>query len=307
MFEEVYLEKKAKKILIMGLVLILFLISIFILVKIFILKPSPPPSPLEIPPLFSEEVVIKYFELEQEKNREESEKYLFSDLSKVEIFGENYQKQNLQYFLWTQPEEKEGPLPEYQIKSSQIEKSKAKIILEVTTSKMEGSLFFNFYLPKKVIFETDLVKEGGYWKIIRIDSPDLVSKSEPGEEIEIKENIFVKPIKIGDYISKERKPVPGFKFLYLEIEFENKSIEAINLYQFIDWRIIDEKNQIYYPIPKPGLATQQTLIESSILIDFTLNPGSTKEIHLFFEVPEEILIKEVIFRSQYKKIIFKID
>lgn len=301
------LEEKPKKFLIRGAILVFCLILIFIILKIFILKPSLPPSPLEIPPLFSEEVVIKYFELEQEKNREESEKYLFSDLSKVEIFGENYQKQNLQYFLWTQPEEKEGPLPEYQIKDSHIEENEASITIEVTTSKMEGSLFFNFYLPKKVVFETDLVKEGGYWKIIRIDSPDLVSKSELGEEIEIKENIFVKPIKIKDYISKERKPVPGFKFLYLEIEFENKSIEAINLYQFIDWRIIDEKNQIYYPIPKPGLATQQTLIESSILIDFTLNPGSTKEIHLFFEVPENVSLKELVFKNLDKKIIFKID
>ncbi len=302
MFEEYYLEEKTKRFLKIGAILIFACILVFVLVKIFILKPSLPPPPSEIPLLSPKEVVIKYFTLEQEKNREESEKYLFSDFSRVEILGENYQKQNLHYYPWYQPEEKEGLLPEYQIRESEIGENKAKITLEATTNKVEGSLFFNFYLPEKIIFEIDLGKEGDYWKITKIDSPDLVLESGFEEKIEIKENVSVKPIKIEDYISKERKPVSGFKFLSLEVETENKSTEVINLYQFIDWRIIDEKNQIYYPIPKPGSeATQQ------IIPDFKLSPHNTKITHLFFEVPEEISVREVVFENQYKKVIFKID
>jgi hypothetical protein len=293
--------EKTKKFLKIGLISAVVLILIFFLIKIFILKPPLPPDIPSSPPKEAKEVVIKYFSLEQEKNRRESEKYLFSDFTKVEIFGKNYQ--NLKIFYWTQLEEKEGSLPEYQIKDSLIKENEANITVEVITNRMENSLFFNFFLPEKIIFEVNLVKEGDYWKIVKINSLDLISKRNYREKVEIKENIFIKLISINYDLPKKIKPSEeGNKVLFLEIEFENKSTELFGFSSLNEWRVVDKDKDFYYPIPDPTIVS-----EKIILPDIKLEPNTIERSNIFFEVSEDFLVKEVIFQNQYKENIFTID
>lgn len=306
MFEEYYSEEKTKKYLKIGVIFIFASILIFALVKIFILKPSSTSLPpvKETPALSPEETVIKYFELEQKRNREESEKYLLSDLSKVKILSDDYQ--NLNSALWYQPEKRGGPLPEYQIKNSHIKKNKANVTLAVTTNKMKDSLFFNFYLPETVVFEIVLVKERGRWKIIEINSPDLVLESKLGEERKIRENIFVKLIRTGNYLPKviNIKQNKGSKLFFLEVEYKNKSNKLVRLSPFLEWQVINKNEEVYYPAlklirnPKTGDAEYPII---------KLAPGRLRESTIMFEVPKNFVAKEAIFQNLYKKIIFKVE
>jgi len=304
MFEEYYLGEKTKKILIIGLVSVFVLILIFVLMKIFILKPKPQsitPSPVTYP-TSPEEVVIKYFLLEQERNRQEAEKYLFSDFPKVEIFNEKYE--NLRRFFWAQPvwiqpEEKEGGLPEYQIKNIQIKNSEANITLDIKTNKMEGSVFFNFYLPSEVIFEINLIKEEDYWKIIKIDWPGLVLEKKLGEKIELKESIFMEVIGLKDREIKEIKPPEGFKTVSLQVQYENKSTEIVKLSHYMSWAIVDEKNNSYSPIYEALLQSKKPP-----LLEIELKPNSIKSDYIFFQTPENALLEKVILREPSRKIIF---
>jgi len=288
-----------------GLILIIFIIIVFLLVKFFLQKSplQPPPPPPEI--LSPEEVAIRYLSLEQQEDREEAKRYLASDLPKVKIFGENYE--DLYRILWSQWK---GPLPKYQIKNVQILENETKITIEVTTSKIEtvgkeaeSPIFFNFDPPRKVIFEIDLVKEGNYWKIIKIDLPDLVLERKLGEKVEIIENVFIKPIGIKEYLAKETKPAEGFKLLSLEVEYENKRNESLGFYfySFGDWRLFDENNVSYKPIFDPSNPVE---IPPPVP---EMGPKETKRIDIFFEVPENVALKELIFQNPEKKIIFKID
>lgn len=286
MFEEYYLEEKTKNFLKKGLILILICILVFVLVKIFILKPSLPSLPPEIPSLSPQDVVIGYFKLEQERKREEAEEHLVSYFSQVRILGEEYEK--LRSSFWVQPKEKEGSLPEYLVKETKVVKSDANLTLEVITNKMEGSIFFNFRLPKKVVFKIVLWKINDHWKIIEIDSPDLVLESKLGEKKEIKENVFVEAIKIEDYI--------------LEIEYENRSTEPVSFYSFGDWKIVDKDGKIYYPIPGPDFEITQPMLP-----DIELDLGGKEKVSLSFGIPKDVLVKEVIFRNIDREIIFKID
>ena len=277
------MEEKTKKFLKKGLILILICILVFVLVKIFILKPPPEaPAASPIPP---EEVAIKYFELEQQRKREEAEEYLVSYFSQVRILGGEYEK--LRSSFWVQAKES-GPLPEYLIKESKVVKNDVNLILEVITNKMEGSLFFNFRLPKKVIFKVVLWKINDHWRIIKIDSPDLILESKLGEKKEIKENVFVEAIKIEDHIS--------------EIEYENRSTEPVSFYSLGNWKIVDKEGKIYYPIPGPDFEITQPMLP-----DIELNLGGKEKVSLSFGIPEDVLVKEVIFRNIDRKIIFEID
>jgi len=284
MLEEEYYEERIKKFLKIGAVLIFISVLIFVLVKVFILKPTPEvPTPSSTP---AEEVAIRYFELERERKKEEAEEYLAPYFSQVRILGGVYE--NLHSSFWIQTEKKEGPLPKYEIKESKVRGSDANITLEITTNRMEDSLFFNFRLPKEIVFKIVLWKIDNNWKIIEIDSPDLILESKLGEQIEIKENVFVKAIKIEDST--------------LEVEYENESAELVSFYSNSDWKIVDDNGKIYSPLPPPDFEVKQP-----VLPDIELSPSEEKKVSLRFEIPEDILLKEIVFRNIDKKIIFKIE
>jgi hypothetical protein len=296
------MEEKTKYFLKIGIISIIVLVLIFILVKYFISKPSPPPPPETFSP---EETIIKYFSLEQEGKREEAKKYLSSDLSKVKIFGEEYF--NLQRILWAPWK---GSLPEYRIKNIQTSEKVAKVNIEITTDRIEAltkenrfHVFFRFDLPRKAIFEIDLVKENDCWKIVKVNLPDLILERKLKEEVEIIENVFIKPIKIEEYSVEGIKPGKGFKFLSLEVEYKNKRAESLGsyFYSFRDWRIIDENKVFYKPVFNPS-----NPIEISPPVP-ELGPNESKKIKIFFKVPENIDLKELTFQNLDKKVIFKID
>lgn len=172
------------------------------------------------------------------------------------MFGQKYG--DLQRILWNQWK---GPSPEYRIKDSQISENESKAIIEVIASKIEVMtkeiefpVFFNFDPPKKVIFEIDLIKEKDYWKIIKIDLPELISERKIGERVEAIENVFIRPIRIEEYSVEGIKPAEGFKFFSFEVEYENKKIESLGFYfySFSDWRVIDENKAVYKPTLKPA-------------------------------------------------------
>lgn len=157
MFEEEYPTGKRKKYFLIVGVSILTLILIFVILRFFVFKQRPPSEPPVV--LSPEEVAINYFSLEFNRNRNESEKYLFSDFSKVEILGENYLSTRIS--LQTQPAKKAGLKPDFKITNQEVQDNEAKISLEVLTNEMEGSLFLSFYLPKKTAFQHRLGKRRG--------------------------------------------------------------------------------------------------------------------------------------------------
>lgn len=303
MYEQGFFSEKTKRFLIWGLVFVFCLVSVFVLVKIFVLKPLPPPPP-EIP-LSPEKVVIKYFSLEQQTNREEAKKYLFSDLSKVKIFGQNYQ--DLRTVFWGTWQD---PLPKHQIEETQILGNEAKVTLGVVTNRIEAMtkegdfpIFFELDPPGKIIFEANLIKEGDYWKIVKIDLPELILERKLGDKVEVIKDVFIRPIKIEKYLAKGVKPAEGFEFLSLEVEYENKRAESLGFYFYIfgDWRIIDENQKSHKPIFDP---LEPIEVPSPVP---EMGPEETKKISVFFETPEDILLKELIFQNFDKKVIFKID
>lgn len=290
-----------------GLISFVCIVFIFLLVKFLLLKESPqppPPPPVEI--LSPEEVAIKYLELQQEKNRQEAEKYLFSDFSKVEIFRDNYQE--LRGFSYgVRLEEKSASLPGFKIITAEVGENEANIVLEEITNRVEGTNFFKFFLPPKLVFEVNLVKEGEDWKIIKIDSPDLVLERRLGEIVEIRENIFAKPVKISGYQPKDInvKPRAGFKFLSFLAEYENRSTDTITLTPPSGWTLIDENKNIYDSFRH--LTVQREIKEVATPPEIKLKPNETEDVYFFFQVPKETQIQELVFKNLNKKVIFKID
>ena len=311
MFQEEYLADKRKKYFLIGGVSIFALILIFVVLRLFVFKQQPPSPPLVV--LTPEEVVTNYFSLEFNRNRSESEKYLFSDFSKVEILGENYL--NVRTSLQTQAPKKAGLKPEYKIVNQEVQDNEARISLETSTNEMGGSLFLSFYLPEKLLFNVSLIKEGVDWKILRVDSPDLILTNKLGEKVEIIKGVFIQPIKIIDY--KDKKPANSLnKFLRLEVEFENKTSGAATFSSPMEWRVLNQDKQFYYPIinidwqtigqNQEQPPTPLTEPEISFLPDIKLNPDETKKASIFFELPKEFLVKELVFQNLDKKIIFEI-
>lgn len=129
----------------------LFLILIFLLGKMFILN-RPRFSP--------QEIAISYLQAEQSSQRKLAEEYLFSDFEKVEILKKRYKE--ISRLNWIQKEET-GQEPVFELKEIKISKNQARVKIFEKTNKKEGFIFFDYYLPKEITFETELTKVGN-WK-----------------------------------------------------------------------------------------------------------------------------------------------
>ena len=287
------------KALIVIVILLFCLIPAFILVKTFWLN-RPALSPFE--------VCLSYLQLEQNSQREKAERYLF-DFEKVEIFGERYLI--LRNTIWAQ-KEKKGKEPVFEKKEERIEKERARVSLLEKTNRNEGFIFFDFKLPKEIAFKIELRKEGswkkGYqWKITRIDSPALVSEGKIGEEKEIKENVFVRPIKIEEYMPPASSPelvgrLPE-NLLTLEIEYKNNSNSPVGFYPFSEWRVVDKDGQEYICPPQ----TSARVLREPTLFGGELKPKETKRGYIPFEVPKDLLVEKIIFKNMEKKVIFSLN
>lgn len=159
-----------------------------------------------------------------------------------------------------------------------------------------------------------MVKEGADWKILKIDSPDLVLTNKFGEKVEIMKGVFIQPIKIIDY--KDKKPANlSNKFVLLNVGYENELDEIINFSTVIEWRIFNQSGEFYYPIINIDWQTvnqnnpPQSTSKSEItwLPDIKLNPRSSQKTNIFFEIPKDFIIEELIFQNYSKKVIFKFD
>lgn len=311
-----------KKTLTVITVLFFCLVVVFLLAKIFWLN-QPKETPFEI--------VVFYLQLEQDSQREEAEKYLLSQLviasdkeergnlsfENVEIFGEKYA--TLRNTIWRQ-EETEGKEPIFEETPAQSspklggEIEGVKITLLEKTNRKEGWIFFDFKLPKEIIFEIDLEKEGnwkeGYqWKIVKINSSALISESKIGQEEEIKENIFAKPVKIEEYMPPTLSPelvgrLPeNLKSLTLEVEYKNNSGNPIDFYPFSEWRIVDKNGEEYAPLPE----TSARVLREPTLFGGKLGPNEIKRGYIPFEVPKEFSPEKIIFKNMERKIIFSLE
>ncbi|MBU4299398.1 DUF4352 domain-containing protein [Patescibacteria group bacterium] len=273
------------KLLLLGVVLFL----IFLLVKTFYFNK---------PKLSPEKIVISYLELEQFSQRNLAEKFLFSDFEKVEILKEKYK--DISRLNWIQTE-KEGAEPIFEIKEIKIEKKDAKIKIYEKTNRKEGWIFFDFYLPKQIVFEAGLTKIGswknGYqWKITRINSSDLILERKFGERVEIRENVFIKPLEI------EKLEIEAPRKIYsLEIEYENNSNKPIRINPFGEWRIVDADGKVFNP---PSL-TSALFLRQPVLLGKELEPGETKRGYVMFETQNEVSTVKIILKNMEKKIIFE--
>jgi len=275
------MEERTKYFLKIGVISVVVFILIFLLVKIFIKAPleifTLPP---EIDPDSPEGVAIKYLWEEQRGKRWEAEDYLHPNFFLVRVFDQYYPDIRGKFLV---SKEKEDLLPEFKVINRQIEENEAIITLEEITNRERGNIFFGFPLPERLNFEIMLLKLENQWKIIKVDSPDLVFKTKVGEKVEIKKDVFVTLIKIEDST--------------LEIEYENKSNEVFNYNPFDEWKIISWDGKSYTLI--------QNLLKPA-LSGGRLNPGNMKRGYLSFELPKDILIREIVFRIPEKKIIFQI-
>jgi hypothetical protein len=284
-----------KKILVSAVIFVL----IFLLVKTFYLN-RPELSPAE--------ATIFYLKAEQNFERETAEKYLFSNLEKVEMLGEKYQ--DLRKIRWVK-KEKDGKEPVFAIKSQRIEKKEAIINISEKSNKKEGLPFFDYFLPEELVFDVWLGKvgnwkEGYQWRLIKVNSADLVLNKKLGEKIEISRELFLRPINIEEYWPENVKLPEGIKIISLEIEYENKGADPVRIYLFDGWKIITENGSVFGP---PSL-TSALVLREPIPYDQELEPAQIKKGYIVFEVPKEISlerVKKILFRNLDKKIIFQIE
>jgi hypothetical protein len=283
--------KGGLKVLIVSFLIIFF---IFTLIKTFFLnRPKIKPG----------EIAISYLKAEQSAKRELAESYLHPDLKKVEIFGKNYEEFKIYQI---HQKEREGEEPVFETKEKRIEKNKARVNVFEKTNKNQGWFFFEFYLPEEISFEVILEKIGnwkkGYeWKIIKIDSSDLIKRGKVGEKVEFEKGVFIRLIEIEDF-KPENVIIPeGIKILSLKVEYENNSDKEIKINSFENWSIIDEKGNIFSP---PSISSPIALREP-VLMGIELKSGEKRFGYTVFEVPKEIEIKEIIYKDWQRKIIFQ--
>ena len=275
------------KLLLLGIVLVL----IFLLAKTFYFN-KPKQSPAQ--------VAISYLQAEQSSQRNLAEEFLLPALEKVEILGEKYK--DISRLSWIQ-KEKEGVEPIFETKEIKIKGKDAQVKILEKTNKKDGWIFFDYYLPKQINFEANLIKIGswkkGYqWRITKINSPDLILERKFGERVEIRENVFVKPIQF------EKLDFPATRKIYsLEIEYENSSNEAIFIYPFSDWRIIETSGEIFSPPP----VTSAVFLREPIFYGGELKPAEIKKGYVMFEAEKEISAKEIIFKNMEKRVIFGVE
>jgi hypothetical protein len=133
------------------------------------------------------------------------------------------------------------------------------------------------------------------------------------KKVEIKENVFLELINIEDYQVEGVKPQEGFKFLSLEVELENKMNDPTQLSAWGGWQMISKNDEVYYSIypriasdPASGLSpkVRKPALDANVVMNKTVAPGKEKG-YISFEAPKEISIKEIIFQTENKKIIFQ--
>jgi membrane-associated HD superfamily phosphohydrolase len=289
--EEIEKAKYWLKVIFLSFLIILF---IFLLIKTFYLnRPKIKPG----------EIAISYLK-EAQSSIEKAENYLYPDLKKVKILDENYE--NLQNLKWVQ-KEKEGEEPIFEIKSEKIKKNKAEVAILEKTNKKEGWLFFEYKLPKEILFEVSLEKLGswkkGYeWKIIEINSPDLIKKSKIGEKIEVEKGLFVKLINFEEYRPENLKIPEGLRIFSLEIEYENDSNQTKKIDSFGQWYIIDKEGEVFYSAFYPPSA----FLRKPIFENTELKPGEKQRGYVTFEAKKEILPREIIYKDWERKIKFNL-
>lgn len=233
--------------------------------------------PSGINPDSPEGISIRYLFEAQEGNLNESEKYLFS-IYLTEIFEKPYYRVSHPF----PTPERTGELPNFQVIDRKIGEKTSKVILREITNKNEGEKFFGFTLPLEITFEILLFNENGSWKIIKIDSPNLIRRVTLGERVEIKNGFLITALNIENST--------------LKVGYENNTNGDIEYNPFAEWKIVDVKNNIYMPSEKEGGLSQGIL-----------KPNEKKEGYLEFEIPKNIIIKEVIFEiPSKKKVIFEI-
>jgi len=148
-----------------------------------------------------------------------------------------------------------------------------------------------------------------------LTNPEEIEKAwQKEEKIEIQPGFFIRLIGMEDYILEKVTPSQGFKFFSLEIEYENKSKEAIRPLPFYEWLILSTEDKSFIPIP-PRPYTEPAplapIVRKPALLmgerkTRELPPEITEKGYVSFQVPENMKIKEVIFKNPFKKITFQI-
>lgn len=295
------ISAKIKSLLKKTILFLIFAAIFFLLLKTFYLD-KPKLSPLE--------TATAYLKLAQNPKSEESEKakkYLFSDLGKIEILGEKYKE-----VRWVQ-KEKEGEEPIFEETPSQSspnlggEKKGIKITLLEKTNKNQGLIFFGYKLPKEILFEVYLAKEGdrksGYfWKIIKINSPTLIFEGKIGERQLVRENmVFARVIKLEEYASQNRDLPKELKILTLEIEYQNDGPGPAEFLPFSEWKVADKNGQEYGPPP----LTSARVLREPALLGRELKAGEKKIGYVSFEVPKDFIADKIILKNLERKVIYK--
>ena len=279
---------------------ILFLIVgtfFYILIKTF---------SLNNPEASSFQVAVSYFKAEQNFQREEAEKYLFSELSEVKILEKNYE--DVRYFLEIAEEKKEiKKEPVFEEKKFDS-KEEGKIVVLEKMNKKQGFAFFGFNLPDEVLFEVELKKQGnwfkGYnWKIIKIDSSTLISNGVFGKEAQIKKDFFVKPIKFEKYSATETRMPKELEGYTLEVEYSNNSDKKVFISPFNEWIVVDIDGKEYGSPPY----TSAYFLRDPAFSGGEIKQNGKEKGYVSFELPKETLFKKIIFISESKKITFDLE
>jgi len=254
------------------------------------------------PPLSPELTANFYLQQEQFGLRSEAEKFLFDsspltkgeefeNFDKVEILGENYNNlKNVAY------KRKEGPR---NFKVKEVKKEKGNIRVSLTETILREVYFFNFLLSKeyqkdgKTEFEVLLTKTGDWWsgqewKVLKIDSSTLIQSAKIGETREIKKGILIKPI-----LSPSLKKGEKERGYILEVFYKNqsgfKNQEGKDCkISSSEWKIVGQRGQEI----KPNFLEER------------LESGEEKEVEFEFSLPEDFLLKEIVFRNEGKEIHF---
>ena len=239
-----------------------------------------------------------YLQQEQFGKRAEAEKYLFDSLSlvegeefknfdKVEILGENYNNlKNLPY------KKREGPR-EFEIKEVKAENSGVTVNLVETI--LREVYFFNFLLSRdyqeggRIEFEIFLTKTGswggGYeWKILKITSPTLIQAAKIGEEKEIKKGVFMA---VGRLQEPEKESEESAVVYGLPVLFKNKSGKDYKI-SSAEWKITGQHGKKFM----------------AEILEENLKSGREKGMEFEFNIPEEFVFKEVVFRNEGMEIYF---
>lgn len=309
--------KKAK---ILNNVIILILISllvgsgIWLMVKTFILNQ---------PRLDPTEVAILYLKASQNLSDENPEEFLIKDKEAIKIFEGKYQGKVASAL----GEKKMGPDPIFKVKGIDIKKTEATAKIEETTGKKEGFIFYGLFLPRRLIFDFLLEKEGnwkeGYaWKIKTIVSPDLVKRVKIGGEVEIEKGIFLKvsnleeyaPTYLGKGVSKDEK------LMSLWVEFKNNSQKK---YEYsskdgpIFWWLLKNKEGEIFPAPDAGsgITMREPRLEKWRYSPVTQEllwgkeevlPSRKKGGYITFKIPRDFLPTELIIQSRKQIIIYEL-